>query len=192
MASLTGWASFWEGSLHYADLISVSGTRKPRSSRADNVPSLNQRPRKGGLTGSPVIFLTGFLRITSEFDDAARLSFRHHAIDLWKGLSSEPLGCFMENSAGYPTAARTTTHPRNPTVQREGWPAWGESCGAVFPGCRYPKDGVHHWTRLHLISMDGSTRCRVIIPLVDRTKKLAFFIRRLTRPPSTRSKLCVP
>ena len=112
MTSLTAWTSFLEGSLHCADLISVSGTRKPRSSGADNDPSLNQRPRKGGLTGGPVILLAEFLRTSSELEDAGRFSFGYLVMDLWKGLSPEPLECFAENSAG----CSTVTHPKQATA----------------------------------------------------------------------------
>jgi len=78
-------------------------------------PPLNQRPRKGGLTGSPVILLSGFLRTTNEVEDAGRLSFGYLGINLCKGLSSEPLGCFAENSAGCSTA----THPKQATPRVE-------------------------------------------------------------------------
>ena len=61
-----------------------------------------------------------------------------------------------------------------------------------FPGCWYPKDTVHRYPT-HLISMDGSTRCLVIIPFVDRTNRnwhspSLTSLDRLVRVP----RLCVP
>jgi len=58
--------------------------------------------------GSRVIHPTGFLRTASELEGAGKLSLEYPAMHLRKSPSSEPTGCFVENSVG----CSTVSHPK--------------------------------------------------------------------------------